>query len=83
MLVVLLAAALAASKKRALRRARRQLGGFGQMSQDTFIQLPSEPELDMIAQNPERPQVEVMYPRYCCSCRLTKKLVPKNKRHVL
>ena len=83
MLVVLLAAALAASKKRAMRRARRQLGGFGQMAQDTFIQLPSEPELDMIAQNPERPQVEVMYPRYCCSCRLTKKLAPKRKSVVV
>lgn len=78
MLFVLFAAAIAARnrKARALRAAKRQLGGFGQMDKETYLQLPAKTHLDVIAQNPDRPRVEVMYPRYCCSCRLTKKLPP-------
>ena len=44
-----------------------------------LVDTVKQQELAMMAENSSHPSVQVMYPRFCCTCQLRKKLAPGEK----
>lgn len=58
---------------RALKEAAKTIPKSARMFEPIIEMPPARPPMDMmVPSDPKKPRVSVMYPRYCCSCRLTK-----------
>ena len=62
-----------AGEDQALRQAAKSIPKAARMFEPIIEMPPAKPPMDMMVPNdPKHPRVSVMYPRYCCRCRLTK-----------